>query len=82
MIAIFAAFRRKMRNYGEAGESNFRFMYSIEIIIGLIVGAFALLVFVSVGSTIKVTIGILMVVAVAAYVAARALWLKSRRRAQ
>ena len=57
-------------------------MYSIEIICGLIVGAFALLIFVSVGSTMKITIGILLVFAVAAYMTARALWLKSRRRSQ
>jgi hypothetical protein len=58
-------------------------MYSIEIICGLIVGAFALLALVSVGSTTKITIGILLALfAVAAYVVARALWQKSRRRFQ
>jgi hypothetical protein len=57
-------------------------MNSIEIIIGLIIGAFALLVFASVGSMLKFTNLILLVFAVATYVTARSLWLRSHRRAQ
>jgi hypothetical protein len=57
-------------------------MNSIEIIIGPIIGAFALLVFASVGSMLKFTIGILLVFAVATYVTACSLWLRSHRRAQ